>query len=119
MKRGVYKTVKEELPKVTCTNTEASFQVVNQRGISSKIWQMAREKAEKEYPNPHSRGHKRIKINNMPSALVVYVDEKEQVKESRMKLYNKYGKIDEDGNWPILSNGEDEVHTYHTGENRK
>ena len=41
VERGVYKTIKEELPQITGINTEASFQIVNQKEITPKVWEEA------------------------------------------------------------------------------
>ena len=51
------------------------------------------------------RKHKRIKFKNAPTALIVYVSEKQNIKLARRKLFDHFGEIDESGQFPILPDG--------------
>ena len=62
-------------------------------------------KAEEVNINPNSKEHKRIKFKNAPTALIVYVSEKQNVKLARRKLFDHFGEIDESGQLPILPDG--------------
>ena len=102
--RGEYSTIKESLVDITDVTTEASWQVVNQKDVSNRIWERATSKAIEAQRNPNHRLHKRTKFRYAPSALVVYVAKKEHVKDATMKLYEAYGKTI-DGHWPTLKDG--------------
>ena len=102
--RGDYTTIQETISSVTGTETEVSYQFVNQDGVSQRVWKYAREQAELYYPDPVSKEHKRIKFSYAPSALVVYVAKKEAIKMARRTLVKKYGKLVEN-HWPIMPDG--------------
>ena len=72
---------------------------------NNKSLEQAKLKAEETHPNPNSKGHKRIKFKNAPAALLVYVSQKVTVKSARRKLFDAYGEVDENGNWPVLLDG--------------
>ena len=102
--RGDYRTLNKTISEITDTNTEVSFQFVNQSGITPKIWQFARERAEMASDDPRSKLHKRTKFKYAPSALTVYVSDKAAIKEARRVLIKKYGKL-EHGLWPVMPDG--------------
>lgn len=102
--RGDYRTINECISEITKTETEVSFQFVNQNGVTSKIWQFARQQAERANENPNSKIHKRTKFKYAPSALTVYISDKTAIKETRRTLIEKYGKLD-NGSWPVMPDG--------------
>ena len=102
--RGDYRTINKEISKSTKTHTEVSFQFVNQSGVTPKIWQFAREQAERANEDPRSKVHKRTKFKYAPSALTVYVSDRSSIKEARRILIEKYGKL-ENGLWPVMPDG--------------
>ena len=102
--RGDYETILNSISEDTGTNTEVSFQFVDQAGVSGKMWRYAREQAEASFPNPHSKEHKRVKFSYAPSALVVYVSDEKMIKDARRKLITKYGKLQEK-QWPLMADG--------------
>ena len=102
--KGVYTTFGKEISKITGVETEVSYQIVNQRGVTNNIWQLAKEKAEKLYPNPFSKEHRRMKFRYSPYALVVYVSREEDVVKARKLLFEKLGQVKE-GQWPMVADG--------------
>ena len=102
--KGIYSTLNEKISEVTEVPTEVSWQVVDQKGVTGKIWEQAKEKVTQRFPNPYSKEHKRMKFGFAPSALVVYVDKEEHIIEAQKKLYDEYGKII-DGNWATAPDG--------------
>ena len=102
--RGYYETIKKEIENRYGEGVEASYQFVNQQGVSARIWQQARMEAEKFFPNPNSKDHKHIKFGLAPSALVIYVSENKQIKQMRRKFIEDYG-ILENGRWQKMSDG--------------
>ena len=103
--RGDYRTLNETLAKITDVKTEASFQTVNQHKVSSIIWGSAIKIAEKHDVNPKSKAHKSMKYKASPAALIVYVEKKEYIKDIRRLLYDEYGIIEDENNWPTLPDG--------------
>ena len=104
VERGEYKTVIKDIGELTKVKCEASYQIINQRGVSNQIWYQATEEAEKDYPNPHSKEHKKIKFAHAPSALVVYVNKTEDIVKARRNIIEKYGNPN-DEHWPTLVDG--------------
>ena len=102
--RGEYTTLQNSISKHAGTEAEMSFQFVNQDGVSARIWKYAREQAERSYPDPATKEHKRVKFSYAPSALVVYVANKKDIKDARRRLITKYGKIVEN-HWPQMDDG--------------
>ena len=102
--RGDYSTIDKALREEFGNSVEASFQLIDQKGVSQKIWQHARERAEKRYENIYSKEHKREKFKYSPSGLVVYVGVKDQVKMIRRKICQKYGSI-KNNQWPKMQDG--------------
>ena len=92
--RGDYQTINKVIPQIIECDSEVSYQNVYQKGISNKIWEYARSKAEEANSNPNSKMHKKTKFKNSPSALVVYVSDKNEVKRSRRKLFDCCGEVD-------------------------
>ena len=80
--RGDYDTIAQNISKHTGVKAEISYQIVRQRGVSNEIWNFATEAALKDFPNPASKEHKRVKFSNAPLALVIYVGEKKSNKTS-------------------------------------
>ena len=104
--RGEYKTLNNELKSIiTKPRIEASFQTISQDKVSSAIWGKANAKAEAEGVPPKSKQSRTIKYKYSPSALVVYVDKREHMKEARRVLYDKYGTLEENNSWPTMPDG--------------
>ena len=78
--------------------------MIHQKDISTKVWEAARRKAEMDYPNPNSKGHRRIKFANAPYALIAYVGKREDIKEARMKMYTSLG-TSKGEKWSTLEDG--------------
>ena len=102
--KGDYTTLNKEISAITGVNTEASFQMVNQRGVSRRIWQLAKEKAEIKFPNPYSKEHRRLKFQYSPSALVIYVSREDDIETATEKLFEKFGSTTE-GQWAEAPDG--------------
>ena len=102
--RGDYRTINKCISEITKTDTEVSFQFINQNGMTPKIWQFARHQAEKANDDPRSKLHKRTKFKYAPAALTVYVSDKTSIKEARRTLIEKYGKL-VNGSWPVMPDG--------------
>ena len=103
--RGDYTTLNEELTKMTNYKVEVSFQTVNQEKVSATIWNNTNSKAEALDINPKSKAFCSAKYKDSPAALVVYVDKKEHVKEVRRLMYDKYGVIENENEWPMIPDG--------------
>ena len=95
--RGEYQTLNNEI-KLLHTNTkvEASYQTINQDKVSSVLWDRANRRVESEGTSPTSKQARMIKYKFSPTALVVYVDKREHVKDVRRALFDKYGAQDID-----------------------
>ena len=102
--KGDYTTLNNKIEQITGVQTEVSYQMVNQHGISKKIWQLAKEKAEKKYSNPYSKEHRRLKFQYSPNALVVYVAREEDIELATEKLFEEYGNLIE-GQWATVPDG--------------
>ena len=102
--KGLYDTLEEKLKNELGINMELSYQMINQKGMSNHIWKYAREMAEKESSNPHSKLHKNIKFSLAPSGLVVYVSSPSEIKNARRYLTEKYGKL-QNKMWPMMPDG--------------
>ena len=102
--RGDYSTINDKISELAEVTAEVSFQFVNQEGVSPKIWRFAREQANCVDTNQQSKEHKRIKFSYAPSALVVYVSNKKDVKMARRNLIAKYGKL-HGNHWPVMPDG--------------
>ena len=102
--RGDYTTIQMSLKKKFGPTIELSFQLLNQQGVSPKIWEYARKKASEINPNQQSKEHKRQKFKYAPSALVIYTSDKAKVKEIRRNLTKEYGKLQEKL-WPEMEDG--------------
>ena len=104
--RGDYKTLNEELQEnFPNARVEVSFQTINQEKVSSQIWAIANSKAEATGTQPKSKASRTIKYKNSPSALVVYVDKKEHIREIKRTLYDNYGTIENENTWPTMPDG--------------
>ena len=95
----------EALAEMTEVKLEISFQTVNQNRVSATIWDLAVKTAEKVDINPNSKAHKSMKYKAAPAALIAYVEKKEHVKSIRRLLYDNYGVIKDENNWPTLPDG--------------
>ena len=102
--RGDYTTINKYISEDAKANAEVSFQFVNQAGVTPRLWKYAREQAEYAFPNPFSKEHKKVKFDYAPSALVVYVSEKNMIKQARRNLIEKYGKLVQN-HWPQMRDG--------------
>ena len=104
VERGDYSTIEKQLQDEYGEAVEISFQMIEQKGVSAKVWQVARENAEKKVENPYSKEFKRQKFMNSPSGLVVYVGKQSLVKLVRRKMSQKYSKL-VNNQWPIMNDG--------------
>ena len=91
--KGDYTTLKQSIREITGINIELSYQTINQRGITNKIWKAAREIAEKDFPNPKSKLHKQVKFKYAPTGLVAYVGSLGEVKKARKILDDNFGQL--------------------------
>ena len=103
--RGHYTTIESTIQNFTKTSAEVSYQYVNQQGVTGKVWNYARETAAQDYPNPQTKEHKKIKFKYAPSALVVYVPDASLIHTARRNLITAFGNLDDNGHWPIMSDG--------------
>lgn len=87
---GDYRTMKREIYKETNGTCETSWQVVNIPNVSGKIWDIANKEASKDGSRFES-AHKRKKWAWAPEALVVYVNNKDKIKEAKKRITEKYG----------------------------
>ena len=78
--RGEYTIILNSISNQVGTVAEVLFQFVDQDGVLARIWKYTREQAEKLYPDPATKEHKRIEFSYAPSALVVYIAEKKDLK---------------------------------------
>ena len=104
VERGEYSTIEKQLQDEYGEAVEISFQMIEQKGVSAKVWQVARELAEKKFENPYSKEFKRQKFMNSPSGLVVFVGKQSLVKSVRRKMCQKYSKL-EKNQWPVMRDG--------------
>ena len=104
VERGDYSTINKALQEEFGKAVEVSFQTVEQKGVTPKVWSYARDMAEKKYENIYSKEYKREKFMHSPSGLVVYVGEKSLVKLTKRKISLKYG-ILENNQWPKMKDG--------------
>jgi hypothetical protein len=98
-----FEILNEKLEKDTgIKGVEVSYQNVNQRGISPDFWKIANSKASQASRDKYSRDHLKTKYLWAPSALAVYVPQKEAVSLARKIMIKKYGKTvnGEDPIWP-------------------
>lgn len=104
--RGEYQTLNNEI-KLLHTNTkvEASYQTINQDKVSSVLWDRANRRVESEGTSPTSKQARMIKYKFSPTALVVYVDKREHVKDVRRALFDKYGMLEDNNMWPTMPDG--------------
>jgi len=104
VERGEYTTITKDIQQLLKVESEVSYQLISQRGVSNKIWIQAKEEAMKDYPNPNSSEHRRLKFAHSPSALVVYVSKTKDILQARRNITEKYGNPMEK-HWPILADG--------------
>jgi hypothetical protein len=83
---------------------EASFQSINQFGVTQEFWKLANDKASAINKDKFSRAHLREKYKWAPNALAIYVPKKELVSKARKLMINKYGKA-VDGTDPVWPDG--------------
>lgn len=83
---------------------EASFQNINQYGVTSEFWKIANTKATKANKDKMAREHLRTKYRWAPNAVAFYVPTKEAEGIARKILLHKYGKATE-GKDPIWPDG--------------
>ena len=100
--RGYYDTVVKSLMEEFEDKIELSFQSIYQPGVSTRVWKLARETADRQYLNNDSRNHKMIKFSMAPSALTIYVGDEKLTKRIRTKFIDKYGR-NEDEQWPEMA----------------
>jgi len=102
--RGDYTTFQKALQNKYGEKIEISYQLINQRGVTPKIWENARKIAESDFPNAASREHKRIKFSHAPSALVLYTSERNEARKIRSEVMKEYGRLI-NGLWPTIEDG--------------
>lgn len=100
-----YDLLNERLEQATgIKGMEASFQNINQVGITPEFWKIANAKATNINADKLSRDHLRTKYLWAPNALALYVPYKEQVNAARKIMIKKYGSLD-NGNDPVWPDG--------------
>ena len=104
IERGDYTTFQKSLQEKYGKEVELSYQLINQQGITSKIWENARKTAEADFPNPMSKEHKRVKFSNAPSALVMYTTDVNKTRQIRSAVMKEYGRL-KNGLWPEIEDG--------------
>ena len=102
--RGEYSTIANQMRDEFGDAVEVSFQLIDQKEISSKVWQYAKEMAEKKHENIYSQEFKRHKFLYSPSALAVYVGKQSIVKTIKRKICQKYAQL-KNNQWPIMRDG--------------
>ena len=101
--KKVITTINNNLQNELKCKAEVSWQYMKQTGITDKLWDEANEYAEKKV-GKKAQQFNRIKFSMGPSALIVYVANKSDVKATRKLLLTVYGKEFED-KWPQWSDG--------------
>lgn len=81
---------------------EASFQNINQYGVSTEFWKIANAKALKANKDKTTRDHLRTKFRWAPNAIAFYVPTREVESLARKVMLHKFGKAVEgiDPIWP-------------------
>jgi len=81
---------------------EASFQNINQTGVTQDFWKVANAKAMEANSNKNSRAHLQCKYKWAPNGLGIFVSSEELVDVARQKMINMFGKFKdvEDPIWP-------------------
>ena len=88
---GDYTTFRNEIEKETEGKVEISWQNIYVRGVSGKIWDMAKKEADKA-GDKNSSEHKRKKFQLAPEGLQANVRNREEIKPMKTMLMEKYGK---------------------------
>ena len=102
--RGFYDTVIKSLTKEFEDKIEISFQSIYQPGVSTRVWKLARQTADKQYKNANSKNHKMLKFAMAPTALTVFVGNQSVKTTIRKELIRRYG--DSEGNeWATMEDG--------------
>ena len=83
---------------------EASFQNINQYGVTAEFWKIANANALKANKDKTSRDHLRTKYRWAPNAIALFVPTKEVEGIARKIMLHKYGKA-KDGIDPIWPDG--------------
>ena len=101
--KKVITTINKNLQDELNCKAEVSWQYMKQSGVTEKLWDEANEYAEKKVGTKANQFN-RIKFSMGPSALIVYVANKSDVKTTRKLLLTVYGKEFEN-KWPQWSDG--------------
>ena len=101
--RGDYDTICNDLEK-KYDKVELSYQTVYQPGISSKVWEIATNRATEVFSNTTSKAHRQIKFSLAPSALTVFVSNEEEINRMTTEFINQFGELNE-GSWPRMMDG--------------
>ena len=101
--KKVTTTINRTLQTELNCKAEISWQYMKQNGVTEYLWDKANEYAEKKVGKKGTQFN-RIKFSMGPSALIVYVANKEDVKIARKTLLEVYGKEFEQ-KWPQWSDG--------------
>ena len=88
---GDYETFRAEIKEVTDGKAEISWQNLYIRGVSGKIWAMAKKEASK-VGDTTSTEHKRKKFQLAPEGLQANVRSRDEIKPMKILLMKKYGK---------------------------
>ena len=88
---GDYETFRSEIKDVTDGNVEVSWQNIYIRGVSGKIWSIAKTEANK-VGHSNSTEHKRKKFQLAPEGLQAHARTREEIKPMKALLMEKYGK---------------------------
>lgn len=88
---GDYTTFRKEIKETTDCKVEITWQNVYVRGVTGKIWDMAKKEASK-VGDSNSSEYKRRKFQLSPEGLEAHVRDREEIKPMKAMLMKKYGK---------------------------
>ena len=88
---GDYTTFTKEITNLTDEKVELTWQNIYVRGVTGKIWEMAKKEAEKVGTN-NSSEYKRRKFQLAPEGLEAHVGNMEDIKPMKKLLIEKFGK---------------------------
>jgi len=101
--KKVLTTINRNLPNELKCKAEISWQYIKQHGVIDYLWDDANNFGEKKVGKKSNQFNK-IKFSMGPSALILYVANKEDVKAARKTLLTVYGK-EFDEKWPQWCDG--------------
>ena len=101
-----FDSINRGLSKITgIKNIAVNYQTFHQVGITKDIWTDAYRHADNASKDKSSRAYNKTKYAWAPEGLCIYVTDKTQENEARMKLLKMYGECKEDGTIPVWPGG--------------